>query len=93
MARKLGDVIDKVLKEKGLKQAVDKCRLQEDWEDIVGGLLSSHLEVVSCEDGRLVLKAGDPGWSQQAQMMKGKLKKAINNHFDYQLIDSVRIVN
>ncbi len=93
MADKIGDVIDSLLKEKGMKQEVDRVRLEENWENIVGNLLACHLTVVKCEDKRLVLKAGDPGWSQQAQLMKSEIKQAINNYFDYQLVEKIRIVN
>ncbi|GEM_PF-6850982 len=93
MVDKLGDVLEEMLAKKNMREKIDVARLTEEWEEIVGGLFSAHVEVVKITNGRLLLRASDPGWSHQAEMMKLNIKKAINNHFDYQLVKEIRVVN
>ncbi len=93
MVDKLGEVLEEILAAKDMKEKVDIARLKTDWDEIVGGLFSAHVEVIKIENGRLLLRASDPGWSHQADMMKRNVKKAINNHFGYQLVKEIRVVN
>ena len=93
MSDQIGEILKQLLTERGFKTRVDYNRLKSNWEQIVGGLFAQHLQPVHFKNCRLVLRASDPGWSQQGEMMKEVVIKSINNHFGYEMVKKIRIVN
>lgn len=70
-----------------------EARLQEEWREIVGDNLSQHLSVHSLDGDRLLLEATDPSWSHQASMLRNKIRKRINEHFERDLVSKISIKN
>lgn len=89
----IGELIEEVLENEDLREPYVRVSLKEKWSEIAGDLLSSHLQVVSYQNKRLVLVAEDPGWSHQAELMKEDLKKSINNFFKTGVVEKIRIKN
>lgn len=90
----LDDFFGGVIEESGIDPVkLRRARLREEWEEIVGEDLSRHLTIHSLERGRLLLKASDPSWSQEASMMRNQIQSNVNKHFDSRLVTNVKIIS
>lgn len=65
--------------------------MEEEWSEIVDKPLTRNLKVGSFENGHLLLLASDPSWSQEASYRTKEIRTAINEHFEHELVESIRV--
>ncbi len=65
--------------------------MEEEWFEIVDEPLARHLKVGSFENGHLLLLASNPSWSQEASYRTEEIRTAVNEHFDHELVESIRV--
>lgn len=87
------DVLENVIEARDLRTKIDKARLRQKWEEILGDMLASNLTIISFDNGHLTVKAADPSWSQEASMKREQIRSSINDYFGYEFINSIRISN
>jgi hypothetical protein len=87
----INEVLEEYIDANDLRSNVDSVRLQQEWSNILDPPLSDNVTVESFEDGRLLLLASNPSWSQEASYQKDQIRREINDYFDYDLVESLRI--
>jgi hypothetical protein len=87
----INEVLEEFIDANDLRSHVDSVRLQQEWSNILESPLSDNLTVQSFDDGRVLLLASNPSWSQEASYQKNQIRQEINDYFDYDLVESLRI--
>ena len=70
----LGQLLERVVRDRGWKEKVDVASVTSRWDQIVGPNVAKHLVVESFDDdGVLTLRASSPEWETQGRMMMAAL--------------------
>ncbi len=85
----VGDILKKVLEEKGIWNAVKQQEVVEMWEDIVGEKIAAHTEAVKMEKGILWVKVKDSAWLHHLSMLKPQLIKKISRRVHKKVVNDV----
>ncbi len=85
----LGEVLKKVLEEKGIWTAVKQQEVIEMWDKIVGERIAAHTEAMKVEKGILWVKVKDSAWIHHLSMLKSQLIKKINQSSQKKVVNDI----
>lgn len=85
-------VIKKWLKDSGLEKGLEKGRLIEEWESIVGPRISAVSTPIDVRGETLLLEVEDPAWRTELSMMQEKLLGAISERPDLPKVRKIRVM-
>lgn len=87
--QRLGDVLDGVIDEMGLRKKLDEARVVEAWEATAGPQVRDVTERAWVKSGRLYVKIQSAAWRQELQMQRGRWKERLNNELGRALVDEI----
>ncbi len=62
------------------------------WEEIAGFEMALHVRPVDIINNQLILESSHPGWSQRAEMQKGRFLGKIRKKYPELEIEKIKIV-
>lgn len=74
---KIGAILDRFLKRRGMKRKILEEKVLLLWDDIVGWPLKAHSRPVKVEMGRIVVNVDDPAWLLQMFSLKKEIMEGI----------------
>jgi len=88
----LGDAIKKMLDATPrVKQKINETKLLNAWETIMGKLIANNTKSITLQNKTLYIDIKSAALKNELSFSKEKIKKLINNEFDEDIIDEVRI--
>jgi len=88
----LGKVLQDMLEETPLGDMMQRHRLFEHWESLVGPALCSRVRPKKIQGKTLILAVDHPAWIQELQFLKAKLLAKIQQRFPESQIENLRLV-
>jgi predicted nucleic acid-binding Zn ribbon protein len=74
----IGELIDRMIRDRGWKERVDVAAVVHRWDSIVGPQVARHVVVDHFDDdGTLTLRASSASWETQIRMLLGTLEAKI----------------
>ena len=75
----LGEVVSKVLRDKGLTSRIDQASVVTDWSSVVGPAIDAVTTPISVTpDGVLFIAVATNGWMTELSLMEPELIRALN---------------
>ncbi|GAB4078737.1 DciA family protein [Nostocoides australiense] len=69
----LGDVVDRLVSDRGWEREVEVGAVVGRWEQIVGAEIAAHASAESFADGVLVVRASSTSWATQLRLLSSSL--------------------
>ncbi len=88
----LGNILESLLKETPYGSMIEKHRLFEHWESLVGPALSARVRPQKIMGKTLVLEVDHPAWIQELQFLKSDILSKIHKRFPESQIHELRLV-
>jgi predicted nucleic acid-binding Zn ribbon protein len=90
--RAVGDEMKAVFDRDGWTERVEVASIAARWRDIVGGDIADHGEVMTFDEGTLVIRATSTAWADQLSTMSGHLRQRVNEEVGRDIISEVRVL-
>jgi len=88
--KKIGDIVNKVLKNWGLGRKGKEQQVFQVWKEALGEPLASNLRPLFIAQGSLVIGVRDSAWMQELQFMKKEIKQKLNRKLGPGTVREVR---
>jgi predicted nucleic acid-binding Zn ribbon protein len=75
---KIGTILKRVLKKKGLREGIDKERVISLWGEVVGKEISKHTRPLYIQNGILFIGVDTPIWGNEVSLLKKEIEERIN---------------
>jgi predicted nucleic acid-binding Zn ribbon protein len=90
--KNISSILGSILNNYGLKKTVERKRLIDNWDDIVGKALSKHCKPVKIENEVLFLEAKNNVWKNELSLRQMDLLELIRSKFDHRLVKKIRFI-
>ena len=87
----LGEVLGKLVKDRGWREPAAKAGLFARWPELVGPEIAAHCRPVSCTDGELVIEAESSAWATQLRLFKTQILERLAAGAGPKVVTRVRI--
>lgn len=87
----LGDVLGKLIKDRGWRDPAAKAGVFANWPQLVGPEIAEHCRPVSCADGELVIEAESATWATQLRLFKRQILARLASNAGPQVVTRLRI--
>lgn len=87
----LGDVLGKLVRDRGWRKSAAYAGLFERWPQLVGPEVAEHSRPVSCNDGELVVEAESATWAVQLRLFKAQILQQLSTAVGPGVVTHVRI--
>lgn len=87
----LGDVLGKLVRDRGWSKPAAAAGLFARWDEIVGPEVAAHCRPVSCAEGELVVEAESAAWATQLRLFKAQIVARLAAEAGSGVVDRVRI--
>jgi predicted nucleic acid-binding Zn ribbon protein len=87
--QRLGDVLDTVIDDLGLRSKIDEARVVEAWEAVAGPQVNGVTENAWVDDGRFFVQVRSAAWRQELQMQRGHWKDRLNDELGGSLVEEI----
>lgn len=74
----LGNIIDRLIVEKGWEDNITAAKINEYWIELFGSQAYRLVKIKSYKDKILVLQISDPTWKMEIMLRKNTIKTKIN---------------
>lgn len=88
----LRDAIEDLLKTYRLDQGLDKSRLKERWEELMGPALAKRARIISLDRGKLIIKTDSSALRNELDMAKSKIAERLNEALGKDVVKEVVLV-
>ena len=75
---RVGPAVDRLLRGLGVDRVVERYRVLERWEDVVGPEVAAHARPEGFSGDCLVVAVDHPGWMHQLHYLRGPLLEKVN---------------
>lgn len=87
----LGDVLDTVLKKRGMQVSSEKRRLQGIWFKAVGDRIAAHTSPEKIQKGTLFVKVSSSVWMQQLHFLKENIISKLNQQMNAPVVNDIHL--
>jgi predicted nucleic acid-binding Zn ribbon protein len=88
----LSKILENLLKKKRFGAQIQRHRVFENWEAVVGDSLAEHAQPQKIQGRTLILSVDHPAWIQELQFLKEPLIRKIQAAYPDTRIDNLRFV-
>lgn len=74
----MGDLLDSFLRERGMKEQVERQSVLSEWPDRVGEKIARVTRARSVAEGTLFVEVRSSAWLMELNMMKGEILRRLN---------------
>ncbi|MFQ5538300.1 MAG: DciA family protein [Gemmatimonadota bacterium] len=89
---RLGELLEGVLEERGLKAQVHRMEVLELWPEIVGEAVAEVARARGVEDATLFVEVRTSAWLMELNMMKGEFLRRVNERLPQAPLDKIVFV-
>lgn len=89
--RPVGGEIASVFDHLGWTERIEVASVAARWREVVGDEIADHCEIVSFDDGVLVLQATTTAWADQLAILAGQIAQRLNENVGRVVVTSVRV--
>jgi len=89
---KMESVLENVLRKMGLRRRIEEYKVIEEWENIVGKVISEKVMPLGVERGRMVVQVQSSPWLMEMRMRKEEILKRIEERVGEGVIREIRFV-
>ena len=87
-----GDILrDAMLKELGIYEMYQVMKLYEDWETVVGPIVSQHAKLISITPPVITVEIGHTVWMQEMTMRKPQIIEALQEYYGQSIIEDMKV--
>jgi hypothetical protein len=90
---RLGDIVNKVLKEKVSPKQAKFSRLVNCWSEILPSELVEHCCIEDISAGQLVVRVDAPSYKYELQLCREEVVQQLNNKCSSARIEKIKIIN
>lgn len=90
--RRIGDILEELLKNKDFHLKIKEKHLFDIWEDVVGEA-SYVAQPLKFKKGQLLVGCKSSAWAQEMEFRKEEIKKRLNEKLQMNLIKKIRFLN
>lgn len=90
--KQLSQLIKEWLKRSDLKKGLEKARLAQEWESIVGPRISAVSRPIDVRGETLLLEVEDPVWRTELSLLQESILDAISRHPEIPKVSRIRFV-
>ena len=87
--RPLGDVLQEVIDELGVRKEIDEARVIETWASVAGDKINEVTESAWMKDSTLYVKITSAAWRQELHMNRRKWRERLNGEFESDLVEEI----
>jgi predicted nucleic acid-binding Zn ribbon protein len=87
--RPLGEVLQEVIDELGVRKEIDEARVIETWASVAGPKINEVTESAWMKDSTLYVKITSAAWRQELHMNRRKWRKRLNGALEAELVDEI----
>lgn len=87
--QKINEVIDEYLKTSGLKQKLQKSRIPNYWEEVMGKVVAKRTKSVYIKDKTLFVSLNSSVLRNELVMMKQDIINTLNKYVGEKIIDKI----
>ena len=87
--RPLGDVLQEVIDELGVRKEIDEARVIETWASVAGDKINEVTESAWMKDSTLYIKITSAAWRQELHMNRRKWRERLNGEFESDLVKEI----
>lgn len=88
---RVGDALQKLLKDNNWQARVNKGLLETHWEAIMGKTISRYTREIRLHKGALTIYTDVGPLKQELQLAKDLIRRNINEYFNQQIVEEVVI--
>jgi len=85
----IGEVIQSYLQELGLNQKIKEVELMNDWEQIVGPMISKRTKKIEIKSGKLILHIQSSVVKNELMMLRETLRNTLNERAGEEIIKEI----
>lgn len=87
-----GDILrDAMLQELGIYEMYQIMKLYEDWETVVGPIVSQHAKLISIMPPIITVEIGHTVWMQEMTMRKPQIIEALKEYYGQSIIEDMKV--
>jgi len=87
----LKEALNEFLKKYKYADKFNETRLQNIWQDAMGRVIAKHTRSITLRNKILSIELDSAALKNELSFAKEKIKKTLNNYFEHELIEEVRI--
>lgn len=85
----LGDVLESVINELGIRPKIDEARVIETWASLAGPQINGVTSSVWMKGRRLFVKVRSAPWRQELHMRRGEWRRKLNEELGEELVEEI----
>lgn len=86
----IGEILKKVLQEKGMEPSVRAYRAVVFWAELVGDRIAGHAWAVEVDKGRLIVEVENAVWMHELRMQERHLRARLNAGLGEEVVTQIR---
>lgn len=90
--RRVGEFLEGVLRQTGVRDQVERQTVLDRWDDVVGERIADVTTAVRVQDAVLFVEVRSSAWAMELDLMKHRILERINEDRDEGRIEKVRFL-
>ena len=90
--KKLGIVIDHLIKSEGIEQPILQNKALINWEEIVGKQIAKHSTPEEVKHGVMVVRVETPVWRNELTLRKNEILEKLNKGSHTKIIQDIKFI-
>ena len=90
-AKRVGDLLPRVLKGLGLEGKFEEGRLRAEWETVVGEAIADRSRPLRVRGKTLLVEVQNSTWMNEIQFHRNEIVRKVNKEFPKLKIDEIRL--
>ena len=90
-AKRVGDLLPRVLKGLGLEGKFEEGRLRAEWETVVGEAIADRSRPLRVRGKTLLVEVQNSTWMNEIQFHRNEIVRKVNREFPKLKIDEIRL--
>ncbi|MDR0626222.1 MAG: DciA family protein [Bifidobacteriaceae bacterium] len=87
-----GELVNELLAAEGWQGQVAEGAVIANWQQIVGPRVAEHCQIVSLEEGKLIIKADSSTWATEIRLLSPQLQGAIDRAVGPGVVNAVEVL-
>ena len=90
--KKLGAVIDHLIKSEGIEKPILQNKALMDWEEIVGKQIAKHSTPEEVKHGVMMVRVETPVWRNELTLRKNEIIEKLNKGTHKKIIQDIKFI-
>jgi len=90
--KKLGEVIEHLIKSEGIEKPILQSKALTDWEEIVGKKIAKHSTPEEVKHGVMMVKVETPVWRNELTLRKNEILEKLNKGTHKKIIQDIKFI-